>query len=271
MLLRGGRLAGIVTRAEDGRPVTRAAVLVSLQVLGTFVLSLEAETDTDGRYTLDLPMPGTVTSISAERAGYRTEWAELDNERTVGAGMEVRHDLTLERGGVITGRVMGPEGALVGAEVGATNPEWYFSATTDRDGRFVLPGVPRERFVVIASLWGYSMPDRPDDPDRALEDGTAPERFVVDLTEAATAEVEIGMLPWTTVRGRVTTNDGKPAAGAVVAAAGGGPAARAEADGTFAIGPLAAGEQEITATAAGGAAAAGVTVLVPAPRRRRTR
>jgi uncharacterized GH25 family protein len=266
VLLRGGRLEGRVTRAEDGEPVADAQVFVTLQVLGSFVLSFELETYRDGRYGIDLPMPGSVTGVSAESRGYRTRWAELaDGEIAVPTGALVTHDLVLERGGLITGRVLGPDGPLAGVQIGATNPSWWFETTSDRTGRFELNGLPPERFLVMGTLWGWTLPGLPNDPDGSLQDGSAPVELVVDLGSVAEAEVELRMQPGGMLHGHVETHDGTPAAGALVTLPWGQLGTHAADDGSFTLGPLATEELQIDAVAADGGARGSVTVSVPPP------
>lgn len=263
VLLRGGRLEGQVTRASDGAPVDDAEVTVSMQVLGSFVLGFELRTDHDGRYALDLPMPGTVTQVSASQRGFLTRWREGDGT-VVPTGALVTIDLALEPGGRITGRVTAPHGPVVGATVGATNSGWYHETTSDREGRFELRGLPLERLFVTADLWGHTMPDRPDDPDRALATGTAPERYVADLAAASEAEIEIELVPGPTLKGRVETHDGAPAGGALVEVPWGTVAARAGPDGAFALGPMGPGTSRVTAAAADGSAHGDADVEIPA-------
>jgi hypothetical protein len=252
-LLRGGRLAGRVTSLEDGTPIDGAKVDVTIQVLGSFSLSYRALTNDLGEYVVKLPMPGTIDWISIGARGYVNQQPPLGESGQIMAptGATVTIDVALAPGGVISGRVTGPNGPIEGAEVGATNPSWYFSTTTDRQGQYTLSGLPDERFLVLARKWGHVMPGLPADPDGSLTSGSAPAELVVELGSGIEAVVDLHLTPGATVRGRVEKADGSSAAGALVEIPFSGVGSHADANGSFVLGPVEPGEHEIAATLAG--------------------
>ncbi len=282
VLPRGAVVSGLVTDA-DGAPVSTARVQVNLSVLGAFSLTLADDTDLDGRYTIDLPMAGSIQWLSAEASGCGTGWAELGREGELPApeGARIELPVTLAAGGGVRGRVVGPDGPLANVEVGLTNPSSYYSTTSGSDGRFQLAGAPNGRYVILATRWGFRQPGRPDDPDGSLVRGDTPPELVVTLPDDAAREFELRMEAGATLRGRVELPDGKPAAGATVSCPWNTTAATTDADGRFELGPVETGgdvplevrltgyatlSQSVSAGAADGSAAEVVLRLAPGTR-----
>ncbi len=262
-LVRGGRLVGRISAADDNTPIRGAIVDVTIRVIGSFALRFKARTNDLGNYSVRLPMPGTVDHVSVNVRGYISVQPALGTtgQIIVPSGATVRLDAPLRRGGVIAGQVTGPDGPIEGAEVGATNNNWYFTTTTDRQGRYTLPGLPGERFFLLARKWGHVMPGLPLNPDGALAAGSAPAEFVVELAPGVDATVNIRLEPGNTLSGRVETANGAAAGGALVEVRAGGIATHADDDGSFVLGPVEPGDHTVVATLAGfGAGHAAVTV-----------
>lgn len=97
---------------------------------------LRGRTDAAGRFRFDRVAPGPLrVEITPDRAP-APEWFDVD----LAAGQTAVHDVRLEAGVTLSGRVVDEQGRpIAGARVGEG---WtlYRAATTDADGRYELPG-----------------------------------------------------------------------------------------------------------------------------------
>jgi hypothetical protein len=138
-------LAGEVTDAA-GRPLDGATVTIvaaddpTTPVEGT-------RTGADGRWQLDVADGGYLVHARAD--GRADAWWEDAAEPGDAADVHVEDGvgpqdllLALPDGGLVRGTVRGPEGPVAGVTVTVERTAfWSPTATTDRDGRFRLPGI----------------------------------------------------------------------------------------------------------------------------------
>ncbi len=219
VLSRGGRFEGRVVNDEDGSPIVGAKVSCELEVLGAFSLSFDAITDADGRCALDFPMPGRLTSASATSPGHLGGTFDLGHESAVElpTGIVTQREVRMKAGTIVSGTVMGPDGPVVNANVGATNPSWWFATQTDSAGRYTLPALPRETFCLLVNVTGYVQPNRPSNPDNSVSTGTTPPEMFADAKSGAPVTVDLRVERSGRVRGQVVSlADAKPIAGARV-------------------------------------------------------
>jgi protocatechuate 3,4-dioxygenase beta subunit len=155
----GLRITGRVV-AEDGKPVAEAAVYALSEESGTRMSRSRSgggHTDETGRFTLEGLEPGKLL-VQAAAPGYLA--GETRVEAMAGAEPpEVR--IVLRAGAVVTGRVLGPDGAPVpGADVRTvqtSREEAGFSfrmggsARTDGEGRYRLESIEEGRRSIAAS------------------------------------------------------------------------------------------------------------------------
>ena len=185
---RGARLTGTVT-GPDG-PVEGVTVRVCKQRHRS---SWSAETGTDGTYEIEGLARGDYVVLHAH-GEYVGEWlmdphglvregAELPPNGLRVAGREhLTHDIALDRGIVVSGRVVGPDGR--------GRPDVVVFGTggkrdvTDSDGRFDLSGLRRDEALTV-SIRGV---------DRDEGDGSAV-TLGPEQTSAGRAEVELRWHP----------------------------------------------------------------------------
>ncbi len=238
VLERGGRIEGRVVKADGGDAVEGATVTASLSVLNAFSLQFETVTDDSGHFVFDMPMPGGIESLGATAAGLGSGVAQLGygGEIQLPEGYTATRDIRLGSAGTVSGVIRGPDGPLVGAMVGATNREWWTGVQTNAGGRYELTELPSARYMIVVSRAGLTQPDKPDNPDASLGDGTAPEKYVADLTSADRLEIDIQMERVGDISGRIVDAEDKPIPGATVSASDAGSVgATADADGRFVI------------------------------------
>jgi len=207
----GIRLIGRVTDKETGSPIAGAVVFLSSYS------GRRAVTDSSGRYEIVglSPGPSNWSMVCARVAGYPT-YARNFRPAADPAGEQVL-DIALERGLVIVGRVLGPDGAPVaGARV--STAKWILQprdfidlatggvlcTLTDKEGRFeyrVRNWKPDRRVYAIKEGlgWGESEPFTV-----AVDTTTTRSGVVVRLKRAGT------------IAGRVTDESGEAVEGAWV-------------------------------------------------------
>ncbi len=164
-----GRVTG-----PEGEPVPGARVM-SIQ---SFQMAKAAVTDADGRYRLVVPDLGVV-SLVVKAQGYVQDAKGIsglgssgDPAPKPGPDGEIVRDIRLERGAVVTGRVVDPHGApIAGAQVRfeATSARFDIlnvlggdDGLTGADGRYVLEGAPpsdEARVVARRDGWLDSQSD----------------------------------------------------------------------------------------------------------------
>ena len=99
--------------------------------------------------------------------------------------------------------------AQISVESNAVNSETQFKATTDRDGRFTIEGLPQGQYPVTAHREGYFAPD-------ANNPGSVLSRTTATVTAQQTTEVKLTMVPAGAISGLIVAPDGKPVADALV-------------------------------------------------------
>jgi hypothetical protein len=139
-------LRGRVVDAENDRPLRRTIVsLARGDVRARPVL-----TDEDGRFTIDLPEPSSAIVIT--KAGYASTVIEPDRHRIAARDLDIR----LERGAVMSGRVIEHGVAAIGARVvarrvdDASKTKPTYEAETDDHGEYRIGGLPAGQYAVIA-------------------------------------------------------------------------------------------------------------------------
>lgn len=180
------------------------------------LLDASAETDAEGRFSLEALPPGWWT-VRAEAPG----WLSAETERRqilAGAGLEGM-EIVLGEGAVLAGRVLAPDGGpLAGAEVRAYSEQSDPRTTTAGDGIYHLAGVePGERTVEATH------PDH-EFASRTVEIASGDNRLDLQLGASRRSEI----------RGRVLGPDGRPLAGARVVTPASSSAYSA-ADGSFVL------------------------------------
>ena|SRR5688572_10058992 len=91
----------------------------------------------------------------------------------------------------------------------AVNAEPQFKATTDRDGRFTIEGLPPGQYPVTAKREGYFAPD-------ANNPGSVLSRTTATITAQQTTEVKFTIVPAGAISGLIVAPDGKPVPDALV-------------------------------------------------------
>lgn len=175
-LLAGGTIEGSVT---DGTgPVAGAIVRLTrqretswrermmLQMMGFDKGGQVQRTNAEGKFVYEKVKPGDY-ELRAEKVGF-TETQE--EAFTLTEGSTERVDFVLDAGETLTGTVVDDAGTrLVGAAVRILQTDnrrmletarvlggAYQRTTTDESGAFVLTGLPRATYVVIAEMNGFS-------------------------------------------------------------------------------------------------------------------
>ena len=234
VLPRGTTIRGSVTDAEGG-PVGGALVEATFHVLRNLGLEARVTSDDDGRYEFLLSLPGTLSWLEASHPEHGSASADecRDDDPVLPDGGVTEIDLVFGSERTITGTVTDGHGPVEGASVGATNMRWWSDTTTDAEGRYRLAGLGAERYFVVVNGPGILQPDRPGYPDGALEDGTAPERYVADVREGA-AVIDLEVERVAPIVGTVVdARDESPLAGATITRMSGGPATTSDRDGRF--------------------------------------
>ncbi len=200
----GATVFGRVTRVGDGTPVANATVVGRWpRVLENDLRRpqvLRGTTDTAGRYRFDGLSAGQIQLrvIAATEASPR--WADVE----LVAGEEREHDVVLESGVEIRGRVIdaATRQPIAGAEIGEG---WTFakSVVTDSDGRYVYRGFPDSHRDLEVRAPGYGR------SERAVRD---------KITRRVAPTVDFELHAARQARGRVIDASGKPLPGAYVAA-----------------------------------------------------
>ncbi|MFG0320028.1 MAG: carboxypeptidase regulatory-like domain-containing protein, partial [Planctomycetota bacterium JB042] len=225
----GGRVVGRVTD-EAGAPIEGAEVGLFYPLSPLSIFTLEAAgtrkvlafTDRDGRYATDAVRPGSgyFVHVILPRRPHVTRKGIV-----VERGRDTRVDVRLTPGGVVSGRVAGPDGEpVVGAELrpirlgSAWDMIWesdvgLYDGRTDEHGRYRIEGLPGGNHRLFVRADGYA-PAYREVP--GVADGRVVRRVDFELGRGAF------------LAGRVGDEDGTPIAGAFVRAGGGSLLAPAE-------------------------------------------
>ncbi|MFM8386286.1 MAG: carboxypeptidase regulatory-like domain-containing protein [Planctomycetia bacterium] len=244
-LQRGGYIEGVVREEGAGTPVADATVTVVVgrfsmggmgggrggrgggqagaaqpgqQPAGDPTTPASARTDAQGRFKIGPVVPGPVMSAVVKASGYTSfsasmwtgnPWPDVAVEQ-VGTV-----DVSLKRGGSITGRVRSADGLpIAGANVVAAGSGmmgmaamWVGSptATTDPTGAFTIAGVPPGDYNLTADAPGFAQADAGSDSTKV----TVPEA-------GGTLTMDLVLTAAGVVTGRVTDTKGEPVAGARV-------------------------------------------------------
>ena len=269
-----GRVSGMVTAAESGRPLRRATVRLAGGVPGFGMRT--GSTDADGRYEFT-DLPAGRYNVTASRTGYvQTSYGQ---KRPNAPGLPVNvqdgaatvHvDMALATAGVITGRVVDEYGEPVGDVIVSAMRRQFMggerrlvpggsSATTNDIGEFRLHSLAPGDYFISASQRNMF----PGTTDRI---GYAPTFYpstaTVDMAQAVTvhaaetlSNIVVTLSPsrLNRISGYVLGSDGRPVqAGSVMAVPRGGVQfinsnGMIRPDGSFEIGGMADGEYTLRA------------------------
>jgi protocatechuate 3,4-dioxygenase beta subunit len=239
-LPQGARLAGRALD-ESGKPVAGAAVSCSLdeateegpkalyQMPGQWY-SGHATTDAQGRYVIGGLTKETYRVVVQPPAATEVAPAVLRGINAPDRGDVELQDVTLYKGGKLIGLVIGPDdkplaGATVSLPVAALHSGTRPTATADAAGRFVMTGLPTDKYAVTVSPPAGCLACEQVFENLPVIGGLAVEHQL-KLTEGAT------------IAGTVTGPDSKPVPGvrlAVTLGYGRGPQGVTDAQGQFKI------------------------------------
>ena len=191
-LQRGLDLSGRVVE-KSGAPVEGANV--SVYSPGTGGEGIQASTTADGSFVLE-GLGESRYTVQVRKSGF-----VVQRERDVALPQSSPLVITLDRGGTLTGRVIGLPPAELGAvRVNVQGEGSFSSANVDAGGAFTLRGVPDGKVTVIANMMGSDRRSKPKS---------------VEMVNGVAPPVEINFEEGFTVRGRVTFN-GSPASSGFV-------------------------------------------------------
>ncbi|HEX4965027.1 MAG TPA: carboxypeptidase-like regulatory domain-containing protein [Thermoanaerobaculia bacterium] len=218
--------------APDGQPVAGAEVTVvsSASSMGMGFSDLFAQTDGDGRYSLD-----------GVPAGSRTLEARADHYRRAVRDLEVKEgsntaDFTLESGYEVSGRVVDEAGTAVASVqltmIAGRDMAGLLSALSGPDGAFRFEGVTDGTFRLMARKPGYA---------------ANPQGDTVTVSGASVGGVEVKLAAGGTLTGKISGAEFSQLARVVVTANRGRPG-QVDADGIYHILNVPPGEWTVSAT-----------------------
>jgi hypothetical protein len=245
-----GRISGQVTAVESGTPIRRAQI----RIMGPDVGSKTAMTDADGRYEFrDLPA-GRFT-ISASKSGYVTVQYGQTRPHESGRPIELadkqvlqKADISMPRGGVISGRIVDEFGEPVAdAVVSAMRQTWANgrrrfvpsgrTAQTNDLGQFRIYGLSPGEYYVSATLRNSEVifdmlgTQQGGPTGSSPGSGYAPTYFPGTTTPTDAQKISLGpgqdvqstdfaliAVRLAKISGIVINSEGKPAHGAMVSA-----------------------------------------------------
>ncbi|MGE0190558.1 MAG: carboxypeptidase regulatory-like domain-containing protein [Planctomycetota bacterium] len=194
VLPRGARIEGVVREKGTGKPVADAEIVVMAGQMGAMggggrrgrggaasdatMGTQTARTDEQGKYVLDPVQAGPVMTLSVKAVGYTASAASMFTGNALPdlvAGETLEHDIELERGGRIVGRVTEAEGGkpIVGAAVETTGNfamMWTGAPTavTDAEGRYEIVGLMPGTYGVSVRAAGFA--DAQTEPTVTISD-----------------------------------------------------------------------------------------------------
>ena len=280
-----GTIRGHVVAADSGQPLRRVDVRLmridppAAGINRGFGQTSSARTDADGKYEF-ADIPAGRYQISATKPAYVNQnWGQSQPtappkpvELHGGETLD-RIDFSLQRGGVITGRILDESGEpLSGVNIrllqtrtvnGRRDLQESGYATTDDLGEFRVFGITPGQYYVKAMWRRTGMPVDPTSPDRTgYPDTFFPGTLAIDDAQRMTvragdtiSDLAMSLSPITTVRveGSVTDSNGKPAAPAnlmiMKTGSNEGPSfgSTVRPDGTFIISRITPGEYTLRA------------------------
>ena len=240
-----GSIRGHVAAADTGLPLRKAIVRAVPMDAGSGAIMPARErastTDADGRFELADLAPGRYNVTAFKTAYVSATWGQTQPMRP-GAPIELkpgqtadRIDFSLQRGGVITGRVFDEYGEplanvdvaamLVRVVNGKPEPQRSSSASTNDLGEFRIFGLMPGQYYVHATWRRFGLTD-PASPDRT----GYPETYFPGTTSVAEAQrftvragqtigdLAMALSPIKTARleGTIVDADGRPLGGAVI-------------------------------------------------------
>ena len=279
-------IRGRVVAADSGLPLRKADVHVSRADPPSGGIEASrgnqprlVRTDADGKYELADVQPGRY-NVNVNKAPYVSQnWGQRQPglpsklvEVHPGETLD-RIDFSLQRGGVVTGRVVDEFGEpLAGVQMqvvqsrtvnGRRDLQESSYGNTDDLGEFRMFGIPPGQYYVKAIWRDTVMPVDPASPNRTgYADTFFPGTVNVDEAQRLTvrageaiADVSMSLSPVTTVRvhGSVVDASGKPLSGMnILVMTGDGRSGTSfgssvRPDGTFTVGNLTAGEYTLRA------------------------
>lgn len=159
-----GSISGRVTL--NGKPVPRVPVILTQNTFdGEGKPVAKTTTDQDGRFRIS-NVPAGSFNLSAFAPAFvfdeRSSWGQYGKHMTISPGEAIEGvDVSLKRGGVITGKVSDSAGRPVveervtltmideqGRQFGEFDPTGWQSAQTDDRGAYRIFGVPEGRYIV---------------------------------------------------------------------------------------------------------------------------
>lgn len=250
----GGVVKGHV-RDSAGRPVAGADVVITVRgraredaFAGEHADRpsagvVRARSEPDGAYRVEDVVLGRVTEVEAAAEGFtfhsstrpQAPWSGAE----VALGVETTIDLTLVRGGTISGRVVEegslhpvPKATVILQRVDGSH-DWPrlepLRTVTGDDGTYRVDAAPLGRWIVRGSTagsydatmaWARETVDL--DSNSGTNSNPPPQESVVVLSrEGETVEHTVVLAPGFWVRGRVVGPDGKPVEGVAIRASGG--------------------------------------------------
>jgi len=253
----GGRIAGRVTVEGTNTPLAgvRVMLIPAAPRMGMMGMPPQATTDQDGRYAFERVSPGSYR-IQVEKAGY-APMGDQSAARTiqVAAGQSANGvDLQLQKGAVITGRVLDAAGEPIpelrvmamrrvsppglpprllpagsGGQGQQTNDLGEFRISGLPPGEFYVAAMPTPRHMPMFGGPGADMTTARARPARQARTttattfypGTSDQATALPIAVAAGAEVgninfAMQTVPSFRVSGIVVDQDGKPVGGAMV-------------------------------------------------------
>lgn len=232
----GGVIRGRVTSLDTGKPLRRAQVRLTIDVL---TAPLTASTSNDGRYELrDIP-PGRYT-LAVQRSGYLSLTYGQRRPDEQARPLEIAEkeviekvDFALPRMSVISGRVLDELGdPIVGVTVWAMQTRYFegrrklvatgANSRTDITGRYRLLSLPPGEYAVM----GTTRETWPHDTDPKQVFGYASTYFPGTATSAQAQRVKLGVgqerpnIDFSLVAGRTSRVSGNATNSSGVALAG---------------------------------------------------
>jgi len=252
-----GGIAGIVFDADGLIPVAGISISAEPYAGGAGPVTLS---DAEGRYALDGLTPGYYVVRAQGTASWATQYYHRTRERNLAAPVQVLADgavtaihFYLQPIGAISGRVYAAAGGAPLADVlvaagGYDGPLPGVQARTAADGSYTLAEVA----VGAYRLAAYGPPGYLTEYYRDAQVAALATRVIV-TQGLTTAEIDMPLDAAPAISGHVyAAADGTPLAGIQISAqplSGGGTPAitRSAADGSYTLGPLAAGSYHLQA------------------------